>query len=144
MNMLTKRPGTVLNLLDGIHFPNLDFVWGGVDYDTKYPKVDIQEQKDAFVLEAELPGISEEDIEVEVDHSHLTIKVVNEQQGEKKEVSGKYILRERREASVERSFRLADNVDTEKVVASFKNGILQITVPKKEQERSKIIKIKAA
>lgn len=138
MNMLTQRPSTVFNLLNGIDFPYCD----SVRERETHPNVDIREEGDHFVLEADLPGVSEEEIDIHVDNSRLTIKVNREK--EEKEGTGRYLLRERRAVNVSRSFALSDSVDTDGVEASFKNGILQIIAHKKERERTKSIKVNAA
>ena len=106
--------------------------------------VDIREESDHFLLEADLPGLSERDIDIHIDGSRLTIKANLEQEQEKEDKSDKYLLRERRALRFTRSFALSQSVDTAKVEASFKNGILRITAPKKEQERTKKIAVKAA
>lgn len=148
MNMLTRRPGSVFNLLDGIDFdiPQFNWVWA----DNNRPDVDIREEDDRFVLEAELPGVSEKDIDIQIDNSRLTIEVGSEEEKdtekgkEKGKEKAKYLLRERRSTHLTRTFALSPSVDASKIEASFKNGVLQIIAPKKEQERSKSIEVKAA
>ena len=75
----------------------------------------------------ELPGRSENDVNIELDHDNLTIASKKEEAKEdKKDKKTKYILKERRNANFERRFKLPDDVDKESIKANFKNGILTI------------------
>lgn len=100
------------------------------------PKVDVFEEDNAYTLEMELPGRSEDDINIELDHDNLTIaskeeeKETKEEKKEKK--SKKYLLNERRSSSFVRRFSLPQDVDAESIGASFKNGILTVSMKKKE------------
>jgi len=93
--------------------------------------VDIKDEKDKYVIEAELPGAKKEDIKIDIDNGVLTLsaKVGNEKDEEK----DNYVYRERRYGSVCRSFSL-DNIDDEKIDAQYKDGILTIDLPKKEPD----------
>ncbi len=103
------------------------------------PAVDIFETPEAIVLKAELPGISQEDITVEVKEGTLMLK------GEKKlerDVNPEYYHRvERPYGSFQRAFTLPNTVQQDKVRARFKDGILEITLPKAEGARPKQIKV---
>lgn len=93
--------------------------------------MDIKDEKDKYVIEAELPGAKKEDIKIDIDDGVLTLsaKVGNEKNEEK----DNYVYRERRYGSVCRSFSL-DNIDDEKIDAQYKDGILTIDLPKKEPD----------
>ncbi len=107
------------------------------------PAVDMVEGEKAFELTAELPGMDEKNIEVKVADGRLTIK--GEKQEEKEEKKKDYYLQERRFGSFERSFELPEGVDADKIEASFKKGILTVTLPKKPeaQKPTKKIEVKA-
>ncbi|HHV46741.1 MAG TPA: Hsp20/alpha crystallin family protein [Tissierellia bacterium] len=95
-----------------------------------YPmKVDIKERDDRYLLEAELPGVNKEDINIEIKNDIMTISV------ERKEVFQEerenYIKRERRYGSFRRSFPV-DDVDQDKIEARFENGVLYMELPKKK------------
>ena len=111
------------------------------------PRVDIKEEDKAYILEMELPGRSENDVIIELDHDSLEIasgteeKNVTEKKDDKK--APKYILKERRSCSFERRFTLPNDVDTESIKANFKNGILSITLGKKAIATPKQIAIEA-
>jgi len=105
------------------------------------PAVDVAESDKAYEITAELPGMDENDIEVKATNGGLTIK------GEKKEEKQRdYYFSERRYGSFERYFNLPDGVDDCKVEASFKNGVLKVTLPKtaEAQKPAKKIEVKAA
>lgn len=92
------------------------------------PSVDIADSEKELVVTAELPGMSDKDIEVVVSDDLLTIK--GEKKTEKEEKKKNYYMSERSYGKFERSFRLPDNVDPGKVSAGFENGILTIRAPK--------------
>ena len=105
---------------------------------------DFTDTEKAYEVTAELPGIDEKDIEVKVANGILSIK--GEKQEEKEEKKKDYYLRERNFGSFERSFQVPDGVDTDKIEASFKKGVLTVTLPKKPeaQTAAKKIDVKAA
>ncbi len=93
------------------------------------PAIDLVERDNAFELTAEMPGLEEKNIEVDVANGVLTVKAHKEEdKAEKKE---DFHLRERRFGSFVRSVRLPETVDSDKIEASFKNGVLKVTLPKK-------------
>jgi HSP20 family protein len=106
------------------------------------PVVDIHETGNDYVMDMELPGYDEKNIEVHVDGGNLTIASKEEER--KGEGTGKYILREIRRNSFSRSFRLPDNADPEGVSAGFKNGILTLNIKKRAEAQKKTIQINAA
>jgi HSP20 family protein len=111
---------------------------------TTNPAVDIVEKDNAYVVTAELPGMDEKNIEVKLDNGGLTIK--GEKQEEKEEKRKGYHLQERSFGSFERYFAVPEGVDTDKIEASFKKGLLTVTLPKKPeaQKPAKKIDVKAA
>jgi HSP20 family protein len=116
----------------------MDINWGNV------PAVDVVEKEKAFEVTAELPGMDEKNIDVSVSNGMLTIK--GEKQEDKEEKKKGYYLSERRFGSFERSFRIPVGVDPDKIDASFKKGVLTVTLPKKPeaQKPEKKISVKAA
>jgi len=108
------------------------------------PAVDVVESEKAYEITAELPGMDEKNIDVKVADGTLTIK--GEKQEEKEEKKKDYYLRERSFGSFERSFAIPEGVDADKIEASFKKGVLTLTLPKKPeaQKPAKKIDIKAA
>jgi HSP20 family protein len=103
------------------------------------PPVDIFETEDALVLKADLPDVNPEDIEVQVENQTLTIRGQRkfEQQADK----GGFHRIERSYGTFVRTFTVPTTVDTEKVQADYKNGVLTITLPKKEAAKPRQVKI---
>jgi len=106
------------------------------------PAVDFVEHDDAFEMTADLPGLDEKSIELKVANGVLTIK--GEKTEDKEEKKGDFHLRERRVGSFERSFRIPETVDTDKIEASFKQGVLTVKMPKTAdaQKSAKKIEVK--
>jgi HSP20 family protein len=109
------------------------------------PPVDVRETEKAFILDMELPGYDEKDIEVHVDGGSLSIESRQEESGEvsgkEKKNDGTYVLRERRINSFSRSFKLPENADPETISAAFKNGILTLEIQKRPEAQKRMIKI---
>jgi len=112
------------------------------------PAVDVRETENTYVLDMELPGFDEKNIEVNVDGSNLTIasRQVEEKNSEenKETLKGTYLLRERKVNSFTRSFKLPENADPEAVNAAYKNGILSLEIKKRAEAQRKMIQINAA
>ncbi len=103
------------------------------------PPVDIYEKPDAIVLKAELPGIAKEDINVEVKDYTLTLK--GEKKFAKEAKEDDYFRVERTYGSFQRTFTLPMTVQQDKVKAKFKDGVLEIQLPKAEEAKPKQIKV---
>jgi len=108
------------------------------------PPVDIAETEKAYEITAELPGIDQKNVEVNLANGGITIK--GEKSEESEERKKDYYVSERRYGSFERYFDLPDGVDTDKIDATFKNGVLKVTMPKtaEAQKAAKKIEVKAA
>ncbi|HBK08690.1 MAG TPA: molecular chaperone Hsp20 [Acetobacteraceae bacterium] len=106
------------------------------------PAVDITENEAAFTLTAEVPGMT--DKEVQVSLSGDTLMITGEKRQEREEKNENRYLAERSYGSFQRSFVLPDSVDPEKVAASFANGVLSVTLPKVAKAATKKIEVKAA
>jgi HSP20 family protein len=104
------------------------------------PSLDMSESKDNFVVKAEVPGIDAKDIDISLTGDVLTIR--GEKKQEKEEREEDYHLIERSHGSFSRSVRLPAEVESNKIRASYKNGILNITLPKSEKVKAKEVKIK--
>jgi HSP20 family molecular chaperone IbpA len=110
------------------------------NYSTE-PAVDIREAADAYVLEAELPGYDEKNIEVHVDGGVLTIETKSEEKTDEKAAEDRYVIRERRSASFSRSFKLPENADMDAISANFKNGLLSLEIKKRAETKKRVIQI---
>lgn len=103
------------------------------------PRVDVNESETAYEISAELPGLADKDIEITVVDSVLTLK--GEKSSEQEVKEGNYYRQERAYGSFERSFRLPDEVEADKVEAHFKNGVLTVGLPKSEEAQSIVHKV---
>jgi HSP20 family protein len=103
------------------------------------PAVDINEEKDKYVIRADLPGLKQEEIDVSVDDDTLTIK--GERKIEKHDREKNYYRTERAYGAFQRSFTLPSSVDTDKINATYKDGVLEVTIPKTEEQKKKKVKI---
>jgi HSP20 family protein len=103
------------------------------------PAVDICENENSIVLKAELPGVDPKDVEVRVEDNTLYLK--GERKFEKDTKEENYHRLERSYGSFARSFALPNSVDAEKVAAEYQDGLLTLTLPKREETKPKTIKI---
>lgn len=111
------------------------------NYSANLPAVDVEENGDSYVIKAELPGYKEDDVKITVDKHVLHISgEIDEKEKDGKD--RKYLVRERRHESFERSFSLPEGLDESKIEASFNNGLLTITLPKSPEEQPKRIEVK--
>ena len=103
------------------------------------PKVNVTEDENFFHLEAETPGMKDKDIGIEVHNGVLTIK--GHKENDSKTEQENYHIREFNSQSFERSFKLSDRVDTDKVSAKIDNGVLKVDLPKHEQTKPEKIEV---
>jgi len=94
-------------------------------------KTDVIEKDNSYQLEAELPGFNKEDINIDLKNEVLTISATHNENKDEKNENGKYIRRERRSSSYQRSFR-TPGLKPEDIIAQYKNGVLTVNIPKKE------------
>ena len=119
-------------------FRELEAAAGG-DYGLFAPSFDVKENKDGYVFRADLPGVKEEDLEISLTGNRLAISGRREE--EKREQGETYYASERSYGSFSRAFTLPDGTDAENVRAELKNGVLQVTVPKKPEVQPRKIQI---
>lgn len=106
---------------------------------TRFPAVDITEGEQAYTLEAELPGYKQEEVTVQVEKHVLKISSTKESNEERRKES---LVSERCYQCFERSFTLPEDVDEDKIEGKFENGLLVLTMPKKEVVKPKAIEVK--
>ena len=133
------KPTASVNLLNDFDKMLDSFFDNSREYDYQHPAVDVREEEDKFVLEADLPGMTEKDIEVKVDDKLLTISSVKKENA--KEKKDGWLIRERKESSFSRSFVIPENADRENIKAEFRNGVLTLDIEKKAALKPKNIKI---
>ena len=151
---IIRRPQDNLKFLDNFRreFDDIDRIFSslshfhgfptlaGITSPSFSPSLQIVEKKDHYVASVELPGLEEKDVEVTVDEDNiLTIK--GEKKAEKKESNDEYYVSEISYGAFRREIPLPQNIDQEKIQASFSKGVLLVTLPKieqKQKERKKI------
>jgi len=117
--------------------------WPEIKWPTEvevHPSADIFENKDEIIVKAELPGMAKEDVNVNITENSITLS--GEKKKEEKVEKKDYYRLERSYGSFSRSFSLPGDVQTEKAKATFKDGILEIRVPKTEEAKKKQVKVK--
>ena len=103
------------------------------------PNVDIYENKDQIILEAELPGMSREDFDLTIENNVITLR--GERRFEKKDEADNYHRVERSYGSFTRSFTLPQTVSGDGAAAEYRNGVLRVTLPKREETKARRIEI---
>lgn len=108
------------------------------------PSVNVLEQKDAFEIHVAAPGIKKENFKIDLERNVLTVSSETREEHSEKDESGSFTRREFNYSSFSRSFTLPENAAAEKIEAAYEDGILKITVPKKDvtMENIKSIEIK--
>ena len=95
-------------------------------------KTDIREHDDGYELDVDLPGFKKDEITIDLDNGYLTISAAKGLDKDRQDKKGKYIRQERYAGAVQRSFYIGDAVTEEEVKAKFENGILRLSIPKKD------------
>ena len=106
--------------------------------DQGFPKIDIIDHENDIEVQAALPGIKKEELEVSINNQSITIRTTSKKE-EKQE--GKYFRREITKGEFQRTLSLPDNIDSDSAKAKFENGMLTLTIPKTEKSQRKCIKI---
>ena len=144
MRYVVNRPANLLGDFDRV-LNNLfedNMVQG-----RRNPSVDISVGKEGYILEVELPGLSEKDVDVKVEDDKLLISSIKEETGDKETVKkeeNRYLLKERSRSDFSRSFILPKDANAEAITGSFSNGVLTINIEKSPEKQPRSIKIKAA
>jgi HSP20 family molecular chaperone IbpA len=132
------------DFFDGFGRPSREGKHFGVPT-TSVMRTDIREDGKGFELDIDLPGFKKEDVKAQLKDGYLTISAENSQSSDEKDDDGKYIRRERFFGTCSRSFYVGEDITEEDIKAKFENGILKISVPKKEakpvEEKDKYISI---
>lgn len=140
---LMKKNGNLFDRMPGLFddFFNGDLMdWRSLNYsntNTTLPAVNVKETAENFVVEMAAPGMKKEDFKIELNNNVLTIS--SEHKNEREEKDGeKYTRREFSYQSFQRSFTLAkDAVDADNIQAKYENGVLKLSIPKREEAKQK-------
>ena len=142
MNELLVRFSNQMPSLFDRFFENDLFDWSNRNYsntNTTLPAVNIKEDKDGFEVEMSAPGLDKKDFKIELNNSVLTISSEKKVENETKE-GQQFTRREFSYQSFSRSFTLPETVEGEKIGAKYENGILSVSIPKKEEAKPKPVK----
>ncbi len=107
-----------------------------LDSTTGLMRTDVIEKENGYQLEAELPGFNKEDIKIDLKDDTLTISAAHSENKDEKDKEGRYIRRERRSSSYQRSFHV-EGLKPEDIIAQYRNGVLTVNLPKKEAVEQK-------
>jgi HSP20 family protein len=130
--------------------PNNLFDWDGLldnfftdtpVWNARTPAVDVREAEDEYLMEVELPGLTDEDVALNVEDNILTLSSKKEESKEEKKNG--YLIRERRNHEFARTFVLPKDVDRDKIKAEFKDGLLVVNIPKKPEAKPRKIDLKS-
>ena len=102
--------------------------------ESKLMKTDIEEKKDKYIVDIDLPGYEKEDIKIEIDNGYLIVNAKTSHHKDEKE-EGKYVRKERFVGECSRSFYVGEDIKQEDIKASFRNGTLKIEIPKKDEPK---------
>lgn len=120
-----------------------DEAWRPLYDDNMGIALDIDESEDAYTVSAAIPGMDAEDIDVSMNDNVLTISGETRVENERKDEEGKRVLmRERRYGQFSRSVRLVNPVDADNIEATYENGVLTLTLPKREESKPRRIAVK--
>lgn len=135
-NSLRSLQKEINDLFDNDFFPASDGL-----FDRSYsPAIDVVEGNDSYVVSCELPGLTESDIDVQVADNVLTIK--GEKKSDSEENSERWYKKETWCGSFQRTLPMPSGIDGEKISGELENGILRLTLPKKEEAKPKQISVK--
>lgn len=105
------------------------------------PAVNVEEAADELLLTAELPGLREEDVTIDIENNILTIRGEKREEREEADEGHKYHVWERRYGSFQRAFTLPQSVQSDAIHAEFEGGVLRVRMPKAEEAKSRTIEI---
>lgn len=134
------NPRFTSDLFDVIDRNLADFVPSQATTSVIPPKVDVRETPAAYILDMDLPGLTEKDVEINLKDRVLSISSKTEEKKEEKK-DGEWLIKERRSSCFSRRFTLPQDIDAEKVTAEFKHGVLSVDIPRKPEPQAKQIAI---
>ena len=115
---------------DFFDYPFKGFEWGG----NSMMSTDVKDTENGYEVTMNLPGVKKEDIKAQLKNGYLTINASSNSNKDEKDKDGKYIRKERYSGTCSRSFYVGDQITEEDIKAKFENGILKLTIPKKDEK----------
>ena len=135
MNLIKRNTVPFPSIID--EFLKPDFFGGIQNFGANVPAVNIRESETEFAVELAAPGKRKEDFIIDLDDNVLTISSETKTDNEQKDEKGKYTRREFSYSSFKRSFSLPETVNEDEIKASYENGVLHVTMPKKRRSFAK-------
>jgi HSP20 family protein len=129
MNLIKRHTVPFPSIIDELLKP--DWLGGMQSFNQSVPAVNIKETDTSFAIELAAPGKTKVDFNIEIDHNVLTIS--SEEKSVKDEAQGKYTRKEFNYSSFRRAFTLPETVNSENINATYENGVLHVSLPKKEE-----------
>lgn len=130
----------VIKRNSNLNFPSIidelfkpDWLGGVENFGGNLPAVNLKETETNYAIELAAPGKKKEDFNIEIDHNVLSISSESKNQNEEKDNSGKYTRREFNYSAFRRTFTLPESVNLEDINATYENGVLHVTLPKKQE-----------
>jgi len=144
MNYITRyEPASLVNevnkIIEHAFRPLANSDTSNIETSQWIPAVDIREEKNQFIILADLPGVDKNDVNISMENNILTIK--GHRFDENKDEKNNYFRAERVKGNFYRRFTLPDTVDGSKIEAKIQKGVLEIAIPKKEAAQPRLIKI---
>ncbi len=140
MTLLTKgsrlfpeRPSLFSGFFDDDNFFGMDFPRLGNGWGSQVPAANVKENENDFIIDLAAPGMKKSDFNIDVQNGTLCIS--SEKEEESEDESDDYTRREFSYSSFSRSFRLPESVNQDKIKAKYENGVLMVTLPKKEEAK---------
>ena len=131
MNLIKRNTVPFPSIIDELLKP--DWLGGMQNFNANVPAVNIKETDTNFGIELAAPGKTKEDFNIEIDHNVLTISSEEKTEKEEKDNQGKYTHREFSYSSFRRAFTLPESVNADSINATYENGVLHVTLPKREE-----------
>ena len=133
---LNRDMDRIVNHFNRDFFDTTSFDFHPISKQSYFPKVDVTETKNDFLISAELPGMDDKDVDVTLDNGTLSLK--GEKKIEKEDKQQEYYSAERSYGSFQRSFQIPETIDQNKIAASFIKGILAVKLPKVPEAKEEV------
>lgn len=131
MNLIKRNTVPFPSIIDELLKP--DWLGGMQNFNANVPAVNIKETDTNFGIELAAPGKTKEDFNIEIDHNVLTISSEEKTEKEENDNQGKYTRKEFSYSSFRRAFTLPESVNADSINATYENGVLHVTLPKREE-----------
>ena len=122
------------DFMDDFAFPDIDKKLYG-KHAPHIMKTDVKEKDNAYEVAIDLPGFKKDEIQIQLENGYVTVSAAKGLDKDEKDKEGKYIRRERYAGSCSRSFYIGEGVTQDEIRARFEDGILRLTVPKKDKKQ---------